>query len=80
MGSYWVIRCYTGSCRVYRNRLRCYIIRDWLLITWEGGGGYKMGGGEAREVLPLRKRGEEKVLAMLKGGHKKFGGSFYAVA
>ena len=39
-----------------------------------------MGGGGAREVLPLRKGGAEKVLAMLKGGHKKFWGSFYAVA
>ena len=34
-----------------------------------------MGGGGASEVLPLRQRGPEKVLAMLKeggGGHKKF--------
>ena len=37
-------------------------------------------GGWAREVLPLRKGGAEKVLAMLKGGHKKFWGSFYVVA
>ena len=35
-----------------------------------------MGGGGAREVLPLLKGGAEKVLAMLKGGHKKFWGSF----
>ena len=39
-----------------------------------------MGGGGAREVLPLRKGGAEKVLAMPKGGHKKFWGSFYMVA
>ena len=39
-----------------------------------------MGGGGAREVLPLRKGGAEKVLAMLKGGHNKFRGSFYVVA
>ena len=45
-----------------------------------GGGGYKTGGGGALEVLPLRKRGAEKVLTMLKGGHKKFRGSFYVVA
>ena len=46
-----------------------------------GGGGYKTGGRGAREVLPLRKGGgAEKVLAMLKGGHNKFWGSFYAVA
>ena len=39
-----------------------------------------MGGG-AREVLPLRKGGgAQQVLAMPKGGHKKFWGSFYAVA
>ena len=36
-------------------------------------GGYKTGGGGfASEVLPLQKGGTEKVLAMLKGGHKKF--------
>ena len=43
-----------------------------------GRGGYIKGGG-ASEVLPLRKRGAER-LAMLKGGHKKFWGSFYAEA
>ena len=37
-----------------------------------------MGGG-ACEVLPLQK-GAVELLAMLKGGHKKFWGSFYAVA
>ena len=51
-----------------------------------GMGGYKTGGGGggAREVSHLRKKGggggAEKVLAMLKGGHKKFWGSFYPVA
>ena len=29
---------------------------------------------------PYKKGGAEKVLAMLKGGHKKFMGSFYVVA
>ena len=53
-------------------------LRDWSLITGRRGG-YKTG-GRACEVLPLRKGGTEKVLAMLKGGHKKFWGSFYAVA
>ena len=43
------------------------VVRDWSLIT-ERGGGYKTGGGGAREVLPLRKGGAEKDLAMLKGG------------
>ena len=72
----------TGNCS-QREELRFWsidagkVLRDWSLIT--GRGGYKTGGG-AREVLPLRKRGAEKVLAMLKGGHKKFWGSFYTVA
>ena len=45
-------------------------LRDWSLIT--GRGGYNTGGG-ACEVLPLPKGGEEKVLAMLKGGTKLLG-------
>ena len=45
----------------------CSVIREWSLITGRGGG-YKTGGGGAREVLPLRKGGTEKVLAILKGG------------
>ena len=53
-------------------------VRDWSLITGRGGG-YKTAGG-AREVLPLRKGGTENILAILKGGHKAFWGSFYAVA
>ena len=32
------------------------------------------------KFYPYKKVGAEKVLAMLKGGHKKFWGSFYAVA
>ena len=33
------------------------------------------------KFCPYKKGGEaEKVLAILKGGHKKFKGSFYAVA
>ena len=39
-----------------------------------------MGGGGAREVLPLQKGGAEKVLAILKGGHNKFWGRFYTIA
>ena len=54
--------------------LASVILRDWSLIT--GTGGYKTGGGGggggACEVLPLRKRGAEKVLSMLKGGNKTF--------
>ena len=32
------------------------------------------------KFYPYEKGGPEKVLAMLKGGHKKFWGRFYAVA
>ena len=32
------------------------------------------------KFYPYKKRGTEKVLAMLKGGRKTFWGSFYAVA
>ena len=42
------------------------MVRDWSLITGRGEG-YKTGGG-ACEVLPLRKGGAGKVLAMLKVG------------
>ena len=50
------------------------------LVTKYGEGGATKREGGAREVLPLRKVGAEKVSAILKGGHKKFGGCFYAVA
>ena len=45
------------------------------------GGGLQNGRG-ACKVLPLRKGGggAEQVLVMLKGGHKRFWGSLYAVA
>ena len=45
-------------------------VSDWSLIVRRAGG-YKIRRG-AREVLPLRKVGAEKDLAMLKGGHKEF--------
>ena len=38
-----------------------------------------MGGGHVK-FYPYEKWGLKKVLAMLKGGHKKFWGSFYVVA
>ena len=59
----------------------CDILRDWSLITGRGGG-YKMGGGGHVKFYSIRKGGGGggEVLAMLKGGHKKFRGSFYAVA
>ena len=56
-------------------------IRDWSLITGRGGG-YKTGGGGHMKFYPYKKGGGAgKVLARLKGGgHKKFWGSFWAVA
>ena len=40
-----------------------------------------MGGGGHVNIYPYKKGGgAEKVLAMLKGGHKKFWGSFYGEA
>ena len=53
-------------------------IRDWSLITGRGGATKREGGHV--KFYPYEKGGAEKVLAMLKGGHKKFWGSFYAVA
>ena len=57
-----------------------YEVRDWSLIT--GRRGYKtreVGVGQVK-FYPYAKGGggggAEKVLAMLKGGHKKFWGSF----
>ena len=53
------------------------------LVTNYGEGGYKTGrGGGHVKFYPYEKwgGGAEKVLAMLKGGHKQFWGSFYAVA
>ena len=43
------------------------------MTNYGEGGATKWEGGGAREVLPLRKGWAEKVLAMLKGGHKSFG-------
>ena len=44
-----------------------------------GRGGYKTGRGHVK-FCPYEKGGAENVLAMLKGRHKKFCGSFYAEA
>ena len=41
-------------------------LRDWSLIT--GRGGYKTGGGGAREVLPLQKGGGGKSFSHPEGG------------
>ena len=55
-----------------RPRARLGLVTNYL---W-GGRGYKTGGG-ACEVLPLRKGGADKGLAMLKGGGaQQFWGSF----
>ena len=46
-----------------------------------GGGGYKTrGGGEGHVKFYPYQKGDEKVSAMLKGGHNKFWDSFDAVA
>ena len=68
LGSYWVIRCYKGSFRVYRNRLRCYIIRDWLLIMWEGGGGLQNGRGGGTLIFTPTKRGGGKSFSHAESG------------
>ena len=52
-------------------------VRDWSPITGRGGGATKWEGGHVK-LYPYEKGGAEKVLVMLKGGHKR--GSFYAVA
>ena len=59
--------------------LNCYFVTFVVTNYGKRGGGYKTGGG-ACEVLPLLKGVFEKVLAMLKGVHKAFSGSFYMVA
>ena len=57
-----------------------YPLRDWSLITGRGGG-LQNGRGVAHEVLPLRKGEGGKSFSHAEGGgHKKFWGSFYAVA
>ena len=53
------------------------LLRDWSLITGRGGG---LQNGRGWHVKPYEKGGAEKVLAMLKGGYKKFWGRFYVVA
>ena len=51
------------------------------LVTNYGEGGLPNGRGAHVKFYPYKKRGggAEKVLAMLKGGHKKYWSSFYAV-
>ena len=55
------------------------IFMDWSLIMGRGGATKREGGHV--KFYPYEKRGGggRKVLAILKGGHKKFWGSFYAV-
>ena len=64
------------------NLLKYYsqdrLVRYWSLITGGGGGGYNTGGGHMK-FDSYDKGGSEKVLATLKGGHKRFWGSFSAV-
>ena len=60
----------------YQGRYRD--LREWSLIT--GRGGLQNARGGHVKFYPYEKGGAEKVLAILKGGHKKFWGRFYAVA
>ena len=74
-----------ASCEMRENMYCAKITtsRDWSLITERGGGGLQNGRGGGHVKFYTYKKGgggAEKVLAMLKGGHKKFRGSFYAVA
>ena len=56
-------------------------VRDWSVITGRGGATKREGGGGHVKFYPYKKGGGAgKVLAMLKGGHKKFWGRFYMVA
>ena len=66
---------------MFHRAVQSYTIRDWSLITGRGGGATKREGGHMK-FYPYEKGGggADKVLAMLKGGHKKFWGSFYTVA
>ena len=77
------------TCILFENFSSETIMTSFILLHLHfwlgGGGGLQNRRGVACEVLPLQKGGggAEKVLAMLKGGgagHKKFWGSFYAVA
>ena len=52
-------------------------LREWSLITGRGGATKMEGGGQVK-CSPLKKGGGG-ILAMLKGGHKRFWGSFYPV-
>ena len=80
-----VLRNY--RCQLYHLFLRTLLYLasslylDKGLVTNYGEGATKCERG-VREILPLRKGGVEKVLAILKGGggHKQFWGSFYAVS
>ena len=56
------------------------VIRDWSLITGRGGGGGSPRCSLSVSTSSRNKRLAEKVLAMLKGGHKQFLGSFHVVA
>ena len=49
-----------------------------LVTNYGEGGATKREGGHVK-FYHYEKGGAEKVLAMLKGGHKKFWGSFYVV-
>ena len=56
-------------------------VRDWSLITGRAGGGdTKRKGGQAKFYPCEKGGGAYKKIAMLKGRHNKFWGSFFHVA
>ena len=63
------------ECHKTRNLL---VLRDWSLITGRGGEGLQngRGGGHVKFYPYEMGRG----VSHAEGGHKKFRGSFYAVA
>ena len=63
----------------WATRTSCHTIRQVSCTYYGGGGGLQNGRGGASQVLPPQKGGAEQVLAMPKGEHKKFWGSFYMV-
>ena len=63
--------CFDPVCDFFQFVFLKYFAKG-PVTNYGQGGGYKTGGGGAREVLPLQKGGAEKVLAILKEEHKKF--------
>ena len=64
-----------------KNIQELIVTTKGLVTNYGEGGGLQNGRGGHVKFCPYEKGGgAEKVLAMLKGGHKKFWGHFYVVA